>query len=129
MCLSLRCDDITTPKQAIPQNVRQIHVTVHAVTQHEERYPGTINKAARKLLIAADVTDALKNGRSSPKEPSFTPRGQTLSRKERQQKRPNDKSLRYVWSEDRNRVYLVDRRGDEIIVVTSLPSNADKRAT
>ena len=62
--------------------------------------------------------------KSKRKEPAFTNHGSLMTRAERKQKLRRrdgrDRHVRFVWSEDRDRVYLIERREGVIFVITSI---------
>ncbi len=102
---------------------RLIHVTEHAITQHLERWPDLPewDRERRRNLICLEVSSALSDGRYSTKEPSWSGNGRRVVGKRNGNER--DRSLRFCWTRDEGRIYLVDR-GDRVVrVVTSILPN------
>lgn len=102
-----------------------VEVTKHALEQHAERWPNHgIGWEARRRSITADVIEAMVAGRSSLKEPTFTAHGQAMTRAERKQKlwrrQPRDRHVRFTWTDDRQRVYLIERRNGIVVVITAI---------
>ena len=96
----------------------------HAVDQHTARWPDPkLAREWRTQQIVSEVSAAIAEGRMSVKEPKFTAHGK------QERGRPADKSLRYVWTPDRRRVYLVDRRDGRVFVVTAIQGDGDTTAT
>lgn len=106
-----------------------VRVTRHALDQHLERWPDAApTDDQRTQRIVGEVTAAIAEGRLSPKEPRFTNFSNKLSTRERKQmqrRRVQDRSLRFVWTPDEATVYLVDRRDNTVVVVTSIRPDGD----
>ena len=101
---------------------RLIHVTDHALTQHLDRWPGEPSeREQRRSLICDEVNSALVEGRYATKEPAWSGHGKrTVGRRNGGER---DRTLRFLWTRDQSRVYLVDR-GDRVVkVVTSILPN------
>ena len=98
---------------------RFIAVSNHAVQQSLERWPGEPwDTERRRFQIAVHVTDALRDGRYSSREPRWSGNGER--RVGRMNGGERDRSMRWCWVEDQSRVYLVDKLGDRVVVVTSI---------
>lgn len=109
--------------------MRIVEVTWHAVEAFRERFPieaGTPSYI--RLLIAKEVEDAVNHHRYATKLPSWA---RANGRNHRGKRRAGglDRTLRYMWTEDQRRVYLVDRHGDALRVVTSIRPEADTVGT
>ncbi len=106
---------------------RLVHVTGHALIRHSERWPGPEDREQRRFLIAVEVANALSDGRYSSREPSFCGNGQRKTGKRGSER---DRTIRWCWSVDERRVYLVDKRSRVDVVVTAIrPGEADDRDT
>lgn len=108
--------------------LRLIHVTGHALDQALERF-AQIDREQMRQRIAHEVDAALRDGRYSSRCPSFAsfangrrPVGRRNGGRER------DRTLRYAWDEQQQHIYLVDRRGNTINVVTSIAASDDTRS-
>jgi hypothetical protein len=104
---------------------RVIAVTDHAIEQHLERWPGDPwDKENRRFLIASEVSSALNDFRVSTREPAWSGGGKRKVGRTRNPKE-RDRSIRFAWTEDQGRVYLLDRQdgGRTIVVVTSILPN------
>lgn len=102
-----------------------VEVSRHALEQHSERWPnGNVGWEARRRSIMADVLEAMVSARTSMKEPAFTNHGSKMTRAERKEKlrrrRPRDRHVRFAWTEDRSRVYLIESRDGLIVVITAI---------
>ncbi len=98
---------------------RFVAVTDHAVEQHLERFPGEPwDIERRRFVIAVLVTDALRDGRYSSREPRWSGNGNRRYGKQNGHER--DRSIRWVWDEAETQVFLVDKKADRHIVVTSI---------
>lgn len=102
-----------------------VEVSKHAVDQHEERWPDPPRpRTEHRREVTVDIVEAMVAGRSSAKEPAFTNHGSLMTRVERKQKlrrrQGRDRHVRFVWTEDRERVYLIERRDGAIFVITSI---------
>lgn len=97
-----------------------VEVTYHAVEQFKKRFPSESGaQGYLRLLIAAEVEDALNHNRYSTKQPIWS-RSDGYRSRGRRNRTELDRTLRYVWTENRRRIYLIDRRGIAIRVVTSI---------
>lgn len=105
--------------------MKHVHVSRHALEQYLARWPNQFGTPFE--VIAREVLDALENHRYSTKEPKWAqknPRRRSVGF--RNGSRERDRSLRYVWTEDRKRVYLVDKSGGVSYVVTAIsPQESD----
>lgn len=102
-----------------------VEVSKHALAQHAEHWPGSdLGWEARKRSIMADVIEAMVAARTSLKEPAFTSHGQKMTRAERKQKlwrrSARDRHVRFAWTEERERIYLFERRDGIIVVITAI---------
>lgn len=72
----------------------------------------------------ADVLEAMVAGRTSLKEPAFTDHGSLMTRAERKAKlrrrSRRDRHVRFAWTEDRRRVYLIESRDGIVVVITAI---------
>lgn len=92
----------TPPVEELAQ-VWRLTVTTHALQRAQERYDPTVTPA----LIAADVLDALRAGRSGSHAPGgYTARGEHAT---------------LHWTADRDRLYVVVNGGAGLRVQTALP--------
>jgi hypothetical protein len=102
---------------------RIVEVSWHAIQQFQSRWPNEAVAEPLLHLIATEVEDALDEGRYSTKEPRW-------SRDDRNRGLRNgkelDRTLRFAWTEDQRRLYLVDKRGQTVRVVTSIRPGGDK---
>ena len=97
-----------------------IEVTYHALDQFRDRFPEDNGSSGHvRLLIANEVEDALYHNRYSTKQPRWARANGHRSRG-RRNKHEIDRTLRFVWTEDKRRMYLIDRRGLIIRVITSI---------
>lgn len=100
--------------------MRIVEVTWHAVEQFRDRFPFESGSASSiRLLIAQEVQQGLDAGRYASKQPSWARTDGTRSHG-RRNGAERDRSMRYVWTDDRHRMYLVDKHGYAIRVVTSI---------
>lgn len=115
------------------QTVRLFHITEHALAQARDRWPTTLPKdrEQRRHVLAEEVVAALDEGRYSTRRPAFALRDGSNTRTVGWRNRgERDRTLRYAWPADQNRLYLIDRRGDTIHVVTCIrPGEAITSAT
>lgn len=106
-----------------------VRVSRHALEQHTARWPSEQTIYERTTQITSETLAALLAGRSSKKEPAWTSHGAALTRRERKAKREHWRGIspnaRYVWTEARERVYLVDQRGGLMKVVTVIRGVGD----
>ncbi len=101
---------------------RLVHVTNHALTRHIERFDGPEDREQRRFLIGLEVSAALSEGRYSTKEPRFSADGRKVGMRGRER----DRSLRWAWTADQQRLYLLDKKDRADVVVTSiLPGESD----
>lgn len=97
-----------------------IEVTYHAVDQFRDRFPlESGSPGYLRLLIAREVEDGLYHNRYSTKQPRWA-RSDGHRSRGRRNKHELDRTLRFVWTEDKHRMYLIDRRGILIRVITSI---------
>lgn len=103
-----------------------IEVTWHAVDQFRDRFPNESGASGYlRLLIAKEVEEALSHNRYSSKQPRWARANGHRSRG-RRNKHEIDRTLRFVWTEDQHRMYLIDRHGFVIRVITSInPDGVD----
>ena len=101
---------------------RLIEVRHHAIEQFRARFPVRLRREELRQLIAHEVQSALDEGRYSSKEPRWS-RG-----KRARGKRNNheiDRTLRFCWTPDESRMYLIDKRGVKVRVITSIRPSGD----
>jgi hypothetical protein len=98
---------------------RFVAVSDHAVAQHLERWPGEPSDTEqRRFLIAVQVTDALRDGRYSSREPRWS--GNGARRTGLMNGRERDRTIRWCWDADESAVFIVDRQSDRNVVVTAI---------
>jgi len=101
---------------------RLIEVKHHAIEQFRERFPIRLRREELRQLIAHEVQSALDEGRYSSKEPRW-------SRGKRARGKRNfheiDRTLRFCWTQDEKRLYLIDKRGSTVRVITSIRPSGD----
>jgi hypothetical protein len=103
-----------------------IEVTWHALDQFRERFPSESGSSGYlRLLIAGEIEDALNHNRYSTRQPSWARANGHRSRG-RRNKHEIDRTLRFVWTEDKHRMYMIDKRGVITRVITSInPDGVD----
>ena len=95
---------------------RRIAVTLHALEQSEIRWPElAAERAVLRRIIAAEVADALAEGRYATRIPAWA-----LKNGRSRRDRPKDRSLRFAWTESEDRLYLVSRHDGAVNVVTAI---------
>lgn len=109
--------------------MKAVEVTWHALNQYKERFPeeGGTNSYLR-MKIAEEVQDALTNDRYATRQPQWASR--TLGRRPRGRRNGNeiDRSMRFCWTTDARRLYLVDKHSGLVRVVTTIrPWSGDKQ--
>jgi hypothetical protein len=105
--------------------MRPVEVTHHAVDQFRERFPEEMASGSYlRLLVAQEVNEALDSGRYSTRQPSWA-----VSSRNRVRGRRNgnerDRTMRFVWTADLKRMYLVDKHGGLVRVITSIRPEGD----
>jgi hypothetical protein len=96
-----------------------VEVTAHARERAVERFP---EQPPSRDVIVAEVLSAIADGRMATKLPRW------CVRDERRRAR-GQPWIRFLWNEERTRVYPVDRRQRHVTVITVIrPSTADTRA-
>lgn len=79
--------------------------------------------------MESDALAGLLAGRQSKKEPGWSLHGGRKTRRQRKQRLEHwerlEPTMRYVWTEERERLYLVDQRLGRIIVVTAIRPDDD----
>lgn len=96
-----------------------IEVTRHALDRAEQHFP---ELALSRERIIAEVLGGITDGRMATKLPTWSV--QPGRRRARGQP-----WIRFVWSEDRTRVYPIDRRQRHVTVITVIRvGEADTRA-
>jgi len=101
---------------------RLIEVRYHAIEQFRARFPSKIPREQLRQLIAHEVAEALDSHRYSTKEPKWS-RGRRVRGKRNNNE--IDRTLRFCWTEDQVRVYLIDKRGNSVRVITSIRPSGD----
>lgn len=101
---------------------RLIYVTLHAIEQFQERWPELPFQNDRLMVfIANEVESAFTDCRYSTKEPKWAQKKEgSRSVGRRNWNGERDRTLRYCWTENEDRVYLVDRQGKILRVITSI---------
>lgn len=98
---------------------RFIAVSDHAVEQHLKRFPGEPwDSERRRFQIALTVTDALRDGRYSSREPRWS--GDGRRRTGKMNGRERDRTIRWCWDENESQLFVVDKQKDRVVVVTSI---------
>jgi hypothetical protein len=98
---------------------RFVAVSDTAVRQHLERFPGEpADTEGRRYQIAVMVTDALRDGRYSSREPRWS--GNGTRRAGLMNGHERDRTIRWVWVADESAVFIVDKQSDRHVVVTSI---------
>jgi len=107
-----------------------VDITRHAVEQARERFPELgLSDARWRGLIETEVTEAIDQYRMALKIPRFAMRefDRTRTRIWRNH-RERARSMRFLWTDDEQRVYLIDRRhGLERVITVIRPPAADTR--
>lgn len=83
--------------------------------QYRSRFPTKLSREKLLELIGHEVGAALDEGRYSSKEPRWS-RGRRARGKRNHHE--IDRTLRFCWIEDESRLYLVDKRGTTVRVIT-----------
>lgn len=99
---------------------RLIEVTWHAIEQFRERFPEESGSSSSiRLMVAQEVEAALDSGCYSTRLPGWSREDgrRALGRRNGHER---NRSIRFVWTENRQRVYLVDKHGSAVRVVTSI---------
>ena len=100
--------------------MRVVQVTWHALEQFRSRFPQEAGSSSQmRLLIAKEVDEALDHNRYSTRQPKWC-REDGARKIGKRNGDERDRSLRFVWTENHKRVYLVDKAGIETRVVTSI---------
>jgi hypothetical protein len=102
---------------------RIVEVSWHAIQQFQSRWPNESVAEPLLHLIATEVEDALDNHRYSTREPRWSSSEKNLGLRNGSER---DRTLRFAWTEDQERLYLIDKRGQSIRVVTSIRPGGDK---
>ena len=98
-------------------------VSNHALDRHLERFPGEPQgHEARRFQIASTVSAALSEGRYATREPRWLRDG--ARRTGLMNGRERDRSLRWCWDAAQRQVFLVDRQGNAVVVVTSIRADS-----
>lgn len=93
-----------------------VFVTKHAIQRMEEHWPDLApSNDAFRFAIIEEVADALEGGRYSTRLPAFA-----LHPGRSRRERPKDRSVRFVWTEAEDRLYVVSRHDGAINVVTAI---------
>jgi hypothetical protein len=109
--------------------MRPIEVTHHALEQFRERFPEEMASGSYlRLLIAQEVSDAFDNHHYSTRQPAWAvvDRNRVFGRRNGSER---DRTLRFVWTPDRKRMYLVDKHGALVRVITSIRPESDTSST
>lgn len=101
---------------------RLIEVRFHAIEQFRARFPVEMTREQLRQLISHEVNEALDSARYSTKEPRWS-RGKRVRGKRNNNEL--DRTLRFCWIENQTRVYLIDKRGTSIRVITSIRPSGD----
>ena len=93
-----------------------IFVTRHGLEQARARFPDLApSNDALRFVIIDEVDDALEQGRYATRLPSFA-----LHPGRSRRERPKDRSVRFVWTEAEDRLYVVSRHDGAVNVVTAI---------
>ncbi len=102
---------------------RLIEVRQHAIDQFRERFPNENNyREELRQLIAHEVENALTEGRYASKEPRWSREKRTEGKRNNNER---DRTLRFCWTEDEERIYLVDKIGTTARVITTIKPSGD----
>jgi hypothetical protein len=101
---------------------RLIEVRYHAISQFRERFPSKLEREALRQLIAHEVESALEEGRYASREPKWSRDKRTRGKRNDNEL---DRTLRFCWTEDEDRLYLVDKIGTTVRVITSIKPSGD----
>ena len=97
-----------------------VEVTWHALEQFQKRFSDEAGSSGYlRLLIASEVESALAHNRYSTKQPRWA-RSDGYRSRGRRNRHEIDRTLRFVWTEDKRRMYLIDKRGAMVRVITSI---------
>lgn len=88
-------------------------------------------------FLRSEVADAITNGRMACKRPRWACRRPTSTRSDGRHKRSfrmrttdanggRNQSMRYVWSFDERRLYLISRERHETVVITVVETSLER---
>ena len=100
----------------MPGGRRLVFITKHGIEQMKARWPDlAVDDVAFRFAIIDEINSGLDEGRYATRLPHWAlPRGR--SRRER----PKDRSVRFVWTEAEDRLYVVSRHDGAVNVVTAI---------
>lgn len=106
---------------------RLVRITWHAVERFSLRFPEFVgaDEAATRRFIAGDVADAIASCRMAARVPRFAVQRGMRRIARRKRNRERWRSVRYVWSADETRLYVIDRTNSVTTVLTAMKPGAD----
>jgi hypothetical protein len=99
---------------------RFVAVSDHAIDQFRERFPTDLDREALRFRIASEVSAAMQDGRYSTREPRWSGNGERRAGRMNGYSKERDRTIRFCWDAAEQHVYIVDRAGDRLVVVTSI---------
>ena len=110
----------------------RVQVTNHAITRLRGRFAADfsgVDTPALRRHAAGEVVDAIASHRMATRLPKFALRAGTSARSRGRRGRGElDRSLRYVWTADERRVYLIDRTRRATTILTVLAATGHVEA-
>lgn len=104
-----------------------IEITHHAVDQIRARFPvetGRLADSDVRRLIVTEVADAMREHRMATKLPRFAVGAHDRRARAWRGNRERARSMRFLWTDDEGRVYLVNRLRQRAVVVTVIRAGA-----
>ena len=109
--------------------MRLIEVTWHALEQFKIRFPEEAgSRGYIRLLIAREIEEAFEYGRYATKQPRWA-RSQRRHIRGIRNGYEVDRSMRFAWTENQKRMYLVDKDGVAFRAVTCFRPDGDSMTT
>lgn len=105
----------------------QLEVTAHALTRLRARWPHHAGRPAARLvaLVEREVDAAIACGRMATRMPAFAAKEGRRSRGRRGDAEL-DRAIRFVWTQDEGRVYVIRRSRTTVYVITTVrPATSD----
>ncbi len=103
------------------QGRRPILVSLHALTRAEERWPELApNRDWLRHQISTEINDALTAGRYATRIPVWALKPGRTPRL-----RHKNRTLRFAWTAEEDRLYLIVKRNGHISVVTAIKPQVD----
>ena len=107
-----------------------IEVTSHAVDQLRDRFPehAEHERWQNRHLIAAEVLYAIQEQRTATKIPRWAHLdGRYRGKAKRNPDGAISKTMRFLWTLEEDRVYLVDRKQAHATVITTIRPPCDNQ--